>query len=138
LISTPPSPPPHFPPLRRLDPRPALIGRTESVAARPEILAVPEAVAVRGNADAGAAHARDGLRGPDDDLAETLRGDSADQGLLAGGVEGALVLGVVVGGVDYVDGDVVVWEAGVRILLGISGELAGKGGEWDEGGALVG
>ncbi len=42
-------------------------------------------------------------------MSNTVRGNTAGKGLLAGGVKGALAVGVVVGGVDDVDGDIVVW-----------------------------
>ena len=96
--------------LEGVDPRAALIRGAEPVAAGPDVLAVVViAVAVGSDAETETAHARDGLRRADEDVLLTGRIDAAGQGLVAGSVEGALVLGVVVRRVDNADSDVVVF-----------------------------
>lgn len=71
-------------------------------------MAVPVAVAVGWDANALAAHSGDGLWGADDDLADALGVDSSNEGFLAGGIEGALAEGIVIGGVNDVDVEPVV------------------------------
>lgn len=98
----------HRSPSKRANPRPALIRRTVPSAARPNILAIAVAVAIGGHAHPLAADARDGRGGPDEDLVDARRRDAACEGGVTIDLELALVVGVVVGGIDDVDGDVVV------------------------------
>lgn len=95
-----------------LRPRAALVGRTVPVAAGPDGLAVGVvAVAVDGDAGAGAAHASDGLGWADNNALVAGGGvDAADKRHLAVGVELALGQGVIVVVIDDADGEVVVWE----------------------------
>lgn len=128
--SRPPPPPggtlTPLPKSKRRNPRPALIPRAKPIAARPDILPVAITVAIRRHAEPLAPHRRHRLRRADDDLARAGRGvDAADESLFAGRVEGAGGEGVVVGGVDDVDCDVVVcWGRG---LVGGGGVVGGGG-----------
>lgn len=92
----------------------ALVRRAEAVAARPDVLAVPVAVAVGGHAHAEAADGHDGLGRADQHEADAVGRDAAGEGHLGAGdgAELALRVGVVVGRLDDVDGEVAVWWKG--------------------------
>jgi hypothetical protein len=107
----------------------ALVGSAEAVAARAHVLPVNVAVAVGRDALAEATHAADGLGRADDEVLVAIRGvDALDNGLGAVSVELALREGVVVVGVDDVDGD----AAG-----GIGDGAVGGDGEFIRGRAAV-
>lgn len=91
-----------------VDPRPAPVRSTESRAARADPHAILEADAVGRHAHALAADARNGGGRANKDLVDTARGDAAGESGVAIVVELALGVGVVVGGFDDVDCDVVV------------------------------
>lgn len=110
---------------KRRNPRPALIPRAKPITARPNILPVPITIAIRRHAKPLAPDRRHRLRRADDDLARAGGGvDAADESLFAGREEGAGGEGVVVGGVDDVDGDVVVCFGGlVGVGVGVVGGM---------------
>jgi hypothetical protein len=109
-----------------------LVGCAETVAAGAYVLAVFVAIAVSADAHALAAHAADGLGRTDDDALDAVVADAEGQRPVAVGLELALVEGVVVGGVDDVDGYVAVGvkdlavagdDEGVRGRPAVEGEV---------------